>query len=87
MQNRDILLSLIYRAFLDIRLAAKDGNARVAERLSDLLHSLPLAMIKCGDDRACDGIVLQDLRKRAEMLGLSQWIETAMDDIHANEGT
>lgn len=85
MQDRDILLRLLYRAFLDIRLAARDGNAQVGEKLSNLLHTLPLAMLKCGDDRACDGVVLRDLRKRAAVLGLSKWLDTALHDIAVNE--
>ncbi|WP_129780724.1 hypothetical protein [Peristeroidobacter soli] len=85
MQDRDILLRLLYRAFLDIRLAARAGNVQVGEALSNLLHTLPLAMLKCGDDRACDSVVLEDLKKRAEMLGLSKWLDTALRDVAVNE--
>lgn len=87
MDDRDVLLRLLYRAFLDIRMAARDGNAKVGERLSDLLHTLPLAMLKCGDNRNCDSIVLSELKKRAEMFGLTQWLETALHDIAINDGT
>ena len=86
MQDRDTLLKILYRGFLDIRLAARGGNLPAAEKLSNLLHTIPLAIVKCGDDPSCDRELLHDLFNRAAVLGMSKWVEVALHDIKMNEG-
>ena len=81
MEERELLLRLVYRALIDIRMASADGDARTSWRIANLLHNIPLAMIR-GEGRK----VLDELTGKAEGLGMSSWMHVALRDIKANEG-
>lgn len=83
MENNELLLRLLYRAFIDIRLASNSGDTRTSGSLSNLLHNIPLAMINSDGNE-----VLEKLTERAQMLGMSSWLRVALSDIlPANESS
>lgn len=81
MESGEKLLRLMYRAFVDIRLAAADGDARRAGSISNLVHNIPLAMIRGHADD-----VLARLTERANSLGMASWLKVAIDDVEASQG-
>lgn len=82
MESRDLLFRLLYRALIDIRMVSMDGNVRAAGGISNLVHNVPLAMINSDADDA-----LNKLAERAQVLGMSSWLQTALKDISQNDGT
>lgn len=81
MESRDLLFRLLYRALIDIRMASMDGNVRATGEISNLVHNVPLAMINSDADD-----VLNKLAERAQVLGMSSWLQTALKDISQNDG-
>ena len=80
MESNELLLRLIYRAFIDIRLASTSGDTRTISSISNLLHNIPLAMIRNDGDE-----VLKQLTERSEMLGMSSWLRVSLSDIGPSE--
>jgi hypothetical protein len=78
--HNEQLLRLLYRALIDIRSASADGDARACGRFANLVHNIPIAMVQPGGRD-----ILGELIERAEMLGMSSWINAAMSDFRSED--
>lgn len=77
--NDDILVEkLMARAFLDIRIAASEGNSDICFALSDLFHNIPLQIIRAKEKSENYSDILNWLKMRAEQKKISGWLNNAI---------
>jgi hypothetical protein len=86
-----LLHRLLYRAFLDIRIALVTGEAFPMFEVVDFYHNLPLAMDEAASGHRSYESVLSDLRERANHKRCRQWFEGLVmilqDEERASERT
>jgi hypothetical protein len=75
MNAQTLLHQLLYRAFLDIRIALVTGEAFPMFEVVDFYHNLPLAMDEAASGHRSYESVLTDLRERADHKRCRQWFE------------
>lgn len=80
MNNEVLVLRLLARAFLDIRIAANDGNSKAAFALADLFHNVPYQLERVRQQEGDFAEVLVSLRTRASQKNLTKWLESALSD-------
>lgn len=80
MNNEFLVQLLIARAFLDIRLAAGEGNTKVCFALSDLFHNVPYQMKRIREDNGDCIEIINWLKMRAEQKNISSWLNHAISE-------
>ena len=85
MNAQTLLHCLLYRAFLDIRIALVTGEAFPMFEVVDFYHNLPLAMGEAASGHRSYEAVLTDLRERADHKRCRQWFERLVVLIEAEE--
>jgi hypothetical protein len=76
MSDRDMVHRLLYFALVEMRERGRLANDSVVFHLADLLHNVPLALLKA--DPASDEDyeqILTSMRQRAQELGCQSWID------------
>ena len=80
MEDESLIYAVLHRGFLDIRLAAHENNSKVAFRLADFLHNVPLHMGGVRREGKDFSEVLRFMRERAELKGMTGWLDHALAD-------
>jgi len=79
--EKEKVLKLLAYILLEIREEAHEVNNKKIFKLADLVHNLPYLMnTKLGNDGAF-AEVLEELETRADLKGLSAWLEKAGNSI------
>ena len=80
-KNREYLYKLLYSALIQIREDAYENKNKKVFWISDLLHNLPLKLLK--DDINYEEI-FNNLRKDAEHNKIDQWFENEINFFNEN---
>jgi len=77
-EARILLYKLIYQVLIEIREEAHYIDNKKIGKLSDLVHNLPLKLLKPDCDYK---IVLENLQAQAESIGAGKWLENAVKQL------
>ena len=80
MRDLDQICTILYRAFIEIRVDAYEKNNNVAFWLADLLHNIPCAIKTEAAAGGDFSRVLGELHRRAEERGLTSWVDKALSN-------
>ncbi|MEO5979519.1 MAG: hypothetical protein ABIQ21_20290 [Chryseolinea sp.] len=82
-QNREkeLLFKLVFQALVDIREEATPIENKKIAFLSDLVHNVPLKLLKADDSSKTYSSILEELRRRATRGGLENWLENAISQL------
>ncbi|WP_428029639.1 hypothetical protein [Ancylobacter sp.] len=76
--NLNKICRLLYDAFIEIRMASRDGENTISFGLADLLHTVPLSIAREAAAGSDFGDTLRTVLERAEERGISSWAETRL---------
>jgi hypothetical protein len=79
-RDLDQICTILYRAFIEIRVDAYEKNNNVAFWLADLLHNIPCAIKTEAAAGGDFSRVLGELHRRAEERGLTSWVDNALSN-------
>lgn len=82
MDDRLIIHNLLYRAFLDIRIAAHEKKSHEGIfKIADIFHNIPLQLEQVHAGNSSYQEILNDLRERTRNKGCESWLDNAIKDI------
>ncbi|GLV54088.1 hypothetical protein KDH_09370 [Dictyobacter sp. S3.2.2.5] len=81
MAEKEYLFKLLYRAFLDIRVASYSKDCHTCFVLADIFHTVPLQMNQAekGEQSYADIVIW--IQKKCEEKSCLSWLENANADI------
>jgi hypothetical protein len=80
MNSQTLVNRLLARAFLDIRIAAHEGNSKAAFEIADLFHNVPFQVERIREEAGDFQDVLDSLEMRAAQKKMGEWLRNAMHD-------
>lgn len=80
MNNEYLVQMLIARAFLDIRVAANEGNNIICFALSDLFHNVPYQVQVVQKENGDYDEIIDWLKMRADQKNISSWLNHAISE-------
>lgn len=81
MTKKEYLFELLYRAFLDIRIASYAKDSHTCFVLSDIFHNIPLQMNRTDKGEVSYAEIIADIKKRCGRRRCTSWLDTATSDI------
>jgi hypothetical protein len=81
MTEKEYILKLMYRAFLDIRVASYQQNSKTSFVLADVFHNVPLQMNKAEKGEKSYADIIKWIQEKCEARNCTSWLETATNDI------
>ena len=81
LEQRRLLLELLYRALIDIRAAAHESGDKKSFALADIFHNVPSGINRALDGKRDFGEILRDVRVRVERRNAEGWLDNAIADI------
>lgn len=72
------ICTILHRAFIEIRLAAHEKNMDVPYFLADLLHTIPISLVREQERGGDYKKTFNLLYERAEERGLKSWVDQAL---------
>jgi hypothetical protein len=82
MDDRTVIHNLLYRAFLDIRIAAYEKKSHEGIfKIADIFHNIPLQLERVQASGGSYQEILNDLRERMRNKGCESWLDNAIKDI------
>lgn len=87
MENANLtrICRLLYDAFIEIRMASREGDTNVSFGLADLLHTVPLAIAKEAAAGSDFSDTLRTILQRADERGIRSWVDTRLATTAAGE--
>ena len=73
--NLNKICRLLYDAFIEIRMASRDGENNISFWLADLLHTVPLALAIEAAAGSDFSDTLRTILERADERGIRSWVE------------
>lgn len=83
--NLNKICRLLYYAFIEIRMASRDGENNVSFWLADLLHIVPLALTREAAAGTDFSDTLRTILERADERGIRSWVDTRLEMAAAGE--
>jgi len=77
-ETRVLLYKLIYQVLIEIREEAFDIKNNKIEKLSNLMHNVPLQLLKADCNHK---ELLEKLKAQAESIGAGRWFENAIKQL------
>ena len=79
-RNKELIYKLIYQVLIEIREEAHSKENKKVFYLSDLVHNIPLRLLKVNDEADFDKI-LSDITKNAEARGMGSWLNNTLSQL------
>lgn len=86
MTNKEYLFELLFRAFLDIRVASYARDNHNCFVLADVFHNVPLQMNIADKGEMSYAEIIEDIKRRCERRQCISWLDTATSDIARRHG-
>ena len=86
MTEKEYLFELLFRAFLDIRVASYAKDSHTCFILADVFHNVPLQMNRADKDEKDYADIVADIKERCERRQCISWLDTATADIAKRHG-
>ncbi|MDQ0347718.1 hypothetical protein [Ancylobacter vacuolatus] len=83
--NLNRICKLLYDAFIEIRMASREGDNNISFWLADLLHIGPLAIAKEAAAGSDFSDTLRTILQRADERGIRSWVDTRLATTAAGE--
>ncbi|HLG65685.1 MAG TPA: hypothetical protein VKY19_27435 [Ktedonosporobacter sp.] len=87
MTEREYILQLMYRAFLDIRVAAYSQDSHACFVLADIFHNVPLQIAQADQNKMTYADMVAWVQQKCEEKKCKGWLDTATSDIVNNEAS
>jgi hypothetical protein len=81
MTEKEYILKLMYRAFLDIRVASYAQDSKTCFVLADVFHNVPLQMNKAEKGEKSYADIVKWIQEKCEASKCTSWLENATNDI------
>lgn len=81
MTDKEFILELMYRAFLDIRIASHSQDSYTCFVLSDVFHNIPLQINQADKGKMSYTDILTYIQKKCEEKNRKSWLDNATSDI------
>jgi hypothetical protein len=81
MTDKEYILKLMHRAFLDIRVASHAHDSHTCFILSDVFHNVPLQMNQADKDGGSYAGIVTWIREKCEQRKCLSWFENATTNI------
>jgi hypothetical protein len=81
MAEKEYILKLLYRAFLDIRIASYSQDSHTCFVLADIFHTVPLQMHQAENGEKSYADIVMWIQKKCEERSCTSWLDTASADI------
>lgn len=81
MTDKETILELMYRAFLDIRIASYSQDSRTCFMLSDIFHNVPSQINQADKGKMSYADIITYIQKKCEERKCKFWFDNAMADI------
>lgn len=78
MNKKEKILRLLYFALLDIRAASNEDNTKVCYILSDLMHNIPLQILRVEDEKGDYQEILNWIRMRCKQMKCESWLDNVL---------
>jgi hypothetical protein len=79
-QEKELIHKLIYQVLIEIREEATLKDNKKILYLSDLVHNIPLLLLKAENEIDYDSI-LKKIADRAESRGMQSWLKNALSQL------
>ena len=80
MREKELIYKLIYQVLIEIREEATLRDNKKILCLSDLMHNIPLRLLKAENGNDYEGL-LKDVTERAESIGMASWLKNALSQL------
>lgn len=81
MTEKEYLFELMYRAFLDIRIASYSQDSHTCFVLSDVFHNVPSQMNLADQGKMSYADIVTSIQQKCEARKCSFWLDNAAADI------
>ena len=81
MEKKEIILRLLYFALIEIRTACNEDNKKVCLMLSNLMHNIPLQIIRIEKDDGDYQEILDWIRMRCQQMECESWLDNALSQL------
>ncbi len=81
MKIKELILRLLYLAFLDIRAASHEGNMKKCLVLSDLMHNIPLQLFRVEKENGDYQEILDWIYMRCKQMKCEFWLDNALSQL------
>ncbi|GCE09186.1 hypothetical protein [Dictyobacter aurantiacus] len=81
MAEKEYLFTLLYRAFLDIRIASYSKDNHTCFVLADIFHTVPLQMNQAENGVQSYADIILWIQKKCEERNCAPWLENANADM------
>ena len=81
MTEKEYILKLMYRAFLDIRIAAYSQDSQTCFTLADIFHTIPLQMNQVNKEVESYADIVTWIQEKCEERKCRAWLDNATADI------
>jgi hypothetical protein len=78
--KKELLYKLLYQIMIEIREEAYLKENKKIHCLSDLVHNIPLILLKTENENDYDTI-LKKINDKAESLGIQNWLKNALNQL------
>lgn len=81
MTDKEYILKLMYRAFLDIRVASYSQDRSICFALSDIFHNVPLQMNQADKGEMSYADIVTWIREKCKIRNCTPWLDNATTDM------
>ena len=81
MTDKEVLLELLYRAFLDIRIASSSQDISPCFILADVFHTIPLQINIADKGEKSYAEIIATIQKNCERRNYTPWFDHTMSTI------
>lgn len=81
MTDKEYILELMYRAFLDIRVASYSQDSHTCFVLSDIFHNVPSQMNQADKGKMSYADIVTWIQEKCEARKCTSWLDNATADI------
>ncbi len=81
MTEKEYIFELMYRAFLDIRIASYSQDSHTCFVLSDIFHNVPAGMNQADKGKIRYADIIVGIREKCEARNCTSWLDNATTDI------
>lgn len=78
--KKELLYKLLYQIMIEIREEAYLKENKKIYGLSDLVHNIPLILLKVENENDYDAI-FKKINDKAESLGIQNWLKNALNQL------
>lgn len=81
MAEKEYILKLMYRAFLDIRIASYEKDSSTCFILADVFHNVPLQMNQADKEKGSYAEIIKWIQEKCAARKCTSWLENATAEI------